>query len=690
MPTDPVCGMFVPENSDISYKVDLETYYFCSTACRQVYSSPELEYSKLRKRLTVGWFLSIPVLLISYAIPPSYFAGISYKDYMLLALSFPVQFYSGLGFYQGAYHAVKSLTGNMDLLVSIGTLTAFIFSAFVTLSGMANRFDVFFDASVFIITLILTGNFIENITKKKSNSASRKLLSLIPDTIHLKMDDGVFQDRKADSIKSGDIILIKPGESIPVDGLISAGKSEVDESMLTGEQIPLLKQIGDKVYSGTLNLNGAVEVEVTGTGKNSTVVQIYEMLQKAVSGRAKVQRISDAFSSLFVPIVIVIATVSSIFWYFYLNSIGFTSAGEISLLAFVSVIVVACPCAIGLAVPITLLISSGKASESGVIIKNPNAFDRLSKVTMVMFDKTGTLTDSNPTIGKIIIENETVSEEYVLQMAASVESKSNHPVAKAIVSEALKSVKSLKEASDIVETPGKGISGIVDGMKVEILRSGTKGVSSVSVSVGGKIIGNISLIYRIRESAFSAIAGIKSIGLSASMITGDSESEATRVARTLGIDDVYYEVPPGEKAEIIKKYQAKGEYLMFVGDGINDSVALETADVGVAMGSGTDIARESGDIILMNNDLEKVQFVKFIGNKTISKIKQNMAWAVGYNVLLIPVAAGVLVPFAGLSIFFVLPMISAFAMGMSSTSVVINSLFLRGTIERARKNVKRG
>ncbi len=308
----------------------------------------------------------------------------------------------------------------MDLLVSIGTLTAFIFSAFVTLSGNAGRFDVFFDASVFIITLILTGNFIENITKKKSNSASRKLLSLIPDTVHLKTGDGVFQDRKADSIKSGDIILIKPGESVPVDGLISAGKSEVDESMLTGEQMPLLKQIGDKVYSGTLNLNGAVEVEVTGTGKNSTVIQIYEMLQKAVSGRAKVQRISDAFSAIFVPLVMFIATVSSIFWYVYLNSIGYTSAGEISLLAFVSVVVVACPCAIGLAVPITLLISSGKASESGVIIKNPNAFDRLSKVTMVMFDKTGTLTDSNPTIGNITIEDEAVSEEFVLQMAASV------------------------------------------------------------------------------------------------------------------------------------------------------------------------------------------------------------------------------------------------------------------------------
>ncbi len=240
-----------------------------------------------------------------------------------------------------------------------------------------------------------------------------------------------------------------------------------------------------------------------------------------------------------------------------------------------------------------------------------------------------------------------------------------------------------------MEIPGKGISGIIDGVKVEISRSGTKGVSSVSVRVDDRLIGEISLIYRIRESAFSAIRGIRSIGLSACLITGDSESEAIRVARTLGIDDVYYEVPPGEKAEIVKKYQAGGEYLMFIGDGINDSVALETADVGVAMGSGTDIARENGDIILMNNDLEQVQFVKFIGDKTISKIKQNMAWAVGYNILLIPVAAGVLVPFTGLSIFFVLPIISAFAMGMSSTSVVINSLFLRGKIDRARKNIKR-
>ncbi len=688
MPTDPVCGMFVPENSDISYEADQETYYFCSTACRQLFSSPELEYSRLRKRLTVGWALSVPVLVISYALSPSYFGGISYKDYLLMFLSFPVQFYSGYGFYQGAYHAVRSFTGNMDLLVSVGTLTAFIFSAYVTLAGQSNRLDVFFDASVFIITMILTGNFIENMTKKKSNSAARKLLSLIPDTVHFKTGIGEFEERKADSVNNGDILLIKPGENVPVDGIIVEGRSEVDESMLTGEQMPSVRVKGDRVYSGTLNLNGSVEIEVTGTGKNSTVIQIYEMIQKAVSGRAKVQRISDVFSSLFVPVVMITATVSSIFWYIYLSSIGYASTGEISLLAFVSVIVVACPCAIGLAVPISLLISSGKASERGVIIKNPNSFDRLSKVTMFMFDKTGTLTESKPTVGDILVEDSSVSKEYILLTAASVESRSNHPVAKAIVNEALKSSKSLREASDIVEIPGKGISGTVDGLKVEISRSDMKGVSSVSVIVSNRLIGKISLIYRIRDSAFSAIADIKGNGFRVSMITGDSEGEALRVAENLGIDDVHYEVLPGEKAEIIRKYQERGDYLMFVGDGINDSVALETADVGVAMGSGTDIARESGDIILLSNDLEQVQFAKLIGIRTISKIKQNMAWAVGYNIMLIPVAAGVLVPFTGLSIFFVLPMISAFAMGMSSTSVIINSLFLRGKIDSDWKNFK--
>ena len=683
MPTDPVCGMFVPEDSDLFSVIDGQTYYFCSKTCQEKYSSPEKEARNLKRKLVVAWSLAIPILLINYVVPASFFSGTFLKDVVLFAMTLPVQFYSGLGFYNGAYHAIKSKSGNMDLLISMGTLTAFIFSTYVTFQpGSIPGSEVFFDASAFIITLILTGNFVENVTKTRANRAASKLLKLIPNTAHYISETGEVLDKKTEEIMVDDRILVKPGETIPADGIIFEGMSEIDESMLTGEQEPVLRTTDHEVSSGTSNLNGVLKIRVTRTGKNSTVSQIYELIQRAISGRAKVQRIADVFSSIFVPVVIAAALTASLFWYFYLTSTGYGLSLEIAILAFVSVVVVACPCAIGLAGPITLLISSNKASENGIIIKNTSALDRLSKVNRAVFDKTGTLTEPDPVITEVIPEG-SLSKEEVLSKAASVESASNHPIARAIIAEAGKLGLVPVSSMEIKEIPGIGISGMVEGKEIKVTRSSMAGGSVVSVQSQGEEIGIIRLSYKVRESAKWTISRMKDMGIRTAMVTGDSRSEAERIAQELGIDDVHAEVLPSEKAEIIKAYQMKGDFVMYTGDGINDTVALETADVGIAMGSGTDIARESGDIVLLNNDLRQLVLTKILGEKTIAKIKQNIGWAVGYNSALIPVAGGILVPFFGLSLYTFLPIIAAFAMGMSSTSVVINSLLLRRKISAA-------
>ena len=683
MPTDPVCGMYVPEEGSLTSTIDGQTFYFCSKGCQDKYTSPEKEAIKLKRRLLVGWILAIPIIVINYTVSPAILNGYITKDVLLFILAVPVQLYSGFGFYEGAYHAIRSRMGNMDVLISLGTITAFVYSSYVTfIHGAAQNPGVFFDASAFIITLILTGNFIENITKTRANRSASKLLSLVPNVSHAIMGDGQTVDKKTDELRKGDKILVKPGETIPADGTIYYGESEVDESMLTGEQHPVLKTIGQKVTSGTSNLNGVLKIVIERTGKDSTIRQIYELIQRAISGRAKIQRIADVFSSIFVPVVLIAALFSSLFWYFYLSSIGYAQPFEMAILVFVSVVVIACPCAIGLAGPITLLISSNYASRNGIIVKNTSSLDRLSKVTRAIFDKTGTLTEPDPAI-MAISRTSGLDEKGILSLAASVEASSNHPIAKAIVREARKTGARMEPATDIKETPGMGISGKVNGREISVNRSSGAGGSVVSVWMEGNEVGTISLDYKIREGAAWTISKMKEMGIKTTIITGDSKTEAMRVAKLLGVDSFHAEVLPEGKSDIILNYQKEGDYVMFTGDGINDSVALETADVGIAMGSGTDVARESGDIILLNNDLRQLVLVKIIGEKTISKIKQNIGWAVGYNSVLIPVAGGVLVPFFGLSIYSFLPMLAALAMGMSSTSVVLNSLALTRKIGRA-------
>ena len=677
MPTDPVCGMFVPDSSNLVSEIDGQKFYFCSTSCQATYSAPEAQVRKLKKRLIVGWILAIPVLILTYAFT------FAYRDYILLILAVPVQFYSGLGFYDGAYHALRSRTGNMDLLVALGTSSAFFFSLFVTVYPNAiPSSSVYFDTSVFIVTLILTGSYIENIMKTRANRTAGKLMDLIPAKTHLLGLNDSITDVDSDKVKPGDLVLVKPGEIFSVDGTVIAGSSDVDESMLTGEQNPVLKEEGESVSSGTSNLNGTLKIRATRTGHDNTVSQIFESIQRAASGRVKVQRIADVFSSIFVPIVLASAAAAGLFWYFYLlNGLGSGGAFVIALLAFVSVVVIACPCAIGLATPLSLLISSTVSSEKGIVVKNPSALDRLSKANRVILDKTGTITDPDPEVISFRVLDG-YSENYVLERAAALESVSNHPVARAIVRYAVGKSARTVTPSGVSEFPGRGITGTVGTESIEVSRSSVMGGSAVEISINGNRAGTMLLSYNLRKNAARAVRTLHEMGLKVSMVTGDSAEEAARIAGLVGIDDVHAEVRPHQKAEIVRAYQEEGDYVIFVGDGINDTVALETSDVGIAMGSGSDIAKETGDIILLNSDIINVVYAKIIGNRTISKVKQNIGWAAGYNSALIPIAGGVLVPLFGLGIYSFLPILAALAMGFSSVTVVVNSLFLRPRIAR--------
>ncbi len=666
MPTDPVCGMYVPETSDLFMDKDGQRYYFCSKTCMDKFKEPEMEGRKLKRKLLVGWSFSIPIVIIEYM-------SFAFRDYVLLFLSLPVMFYSGLGFYSGAYHSLKNRSGNMDLLITIGTLTAFFFSLFVTIfPGVIPHSNVYYDASVFIISLILTGSYIESMTKRRANEAAEKLMSIIPETAHI-MKDGKIIDVKVSDIKPGEISVIKPGEVIPFDGTVISGSADVDESMITGEQNPVLKEKGLPVTSGTKNLNGELVINVLKTGHDTTVMQIHDLIVMASSGRTKVQKIADTFSSYFIPVVISVAAASFLFWYFYLKYIGYPDFVEIAILAFVSVVVIACPCAIGLAGPITLLISSEESSRRGIVIKNTGALDRIARANRIVFDKSGTLTENLPVISN------TDCTDSVLSLAASVEKLSSHPVAKSIIKYVEGRGIPLVTADNVREMPGYGISGVVSGHTVEIGKIPGKQLS-VSVKIDGKEEGTITFEYKLRPDAREVISYLKGLGIKVSVVSGDPSKDAVDIVSGMGIDDIRTNIDPKGKADIIKKYQEDGEYVIFVGDGINDSIALETADAGIAMSSGSDISKSAGDVILMNDDLMNVYDLRLISEKTMRKVRQNIFWAIIYNSILIPVAAGVLVPVFTVSVYSVLPMLAALAMGMSSTTVVLNSLRLKKSI----------
>ena len=657
----------------------------------------------LRNRFILAAVLGVIIMALSFA--PSFMG----KPYLLWALATPVQFWAGLRFYRGTWGALKHKTTDMNTLIAVGTSAAYFYSVVAVLlpgvfiSGVIEP-NLYFDTSAMIIALILLGRFLEARAKGQTSQAIKKLIGLKPKTA-LVVRNGREEEVAVDDVKVGDIILVRAGERIPVDGIIRQGYSTVDESMITGESIPVDKNVGDEVIGASINKTGSFQFEATKVGENTTLAHIIRLVEEAQGSKAPIQRLADIVVSYFVPIVIGIALVTFVIWY----SIGPPPALTFAILNFVAVLIIACPCALGLATPTAIIVGTGKGAEYGVLIRNAETLEKAQRVNTIMLDKTGTLTRGEPKVTNII-SNASFSEEEVLRLAASAERGSEHPLGEAIVKAAKYKKLRLPSATRFNVIPGRGIEAQVtnknlllgnlrlmkdrgislNGMKKEAGRLWARGKTVMFLGVDGQVVGVIALADTIKPKAKEALKRLHDMGIEMVMITGDNRRTAEAIARQLGIDRVLSEVLPEDKAQQVKKLQQGGRVVAMVGDGINDAPALAQADIGIAIGTGTDVAVETGDIILISGDLNGIATAINLSKRTMRTIKQNLFWAFAYNAALIPVAAGILylafaesgVP-SGLTFIlgdvgFLNPIMAAAAMAASSLTVVSNSLRLRG------------
>ncbi|MBT4175093.1 copper-translocating P-type ATPase [archaeon] len=600
--------------------------------------------------------------------------NIPYNDYILWFLATPIQFGVGYQFYKGTWNAIKSKTANMDSLIALGTTAAYLFSVYAVLFNPS--LGQYFETSAILITLVVMGRWFEAIAKGKTSDAIKKLMNLAPKTATVKRK-GKYIQVPVEQIKLGDIIIVKPGERIPVDGLVLSGHSTVNESMITGESIPIEKKKGDKVISATINKHGTLTFKATAVGANTTLAQIIKLIDEAQGQKAPIQRFADTISGYFVPTVIAIALITFISW-----TLFFGKPISFALITAVAVLVIACPCALGLATPTAIMVGSGKGARKGILIKGGEALETAHKLKYIIFDKTGTITKGEPEVTDI-------TGKSTLKIAASLEKTSEHPLAEAIV----KKSKTFFKTTAFKAIPGHGITAKIKSKQYwlgnrrlmkrnkvnitkyekQITKLESQG-KTVMILADKKVIGLIAVADTIRKTSPRAIKQLKELGLKVYMITGDNEKTAKAIAKKAGINNVFAEVLPKDKANYVKKLQRKGKVAM-IGDGINDAIALAQADIGIAMGSGTDVAMETGNIVLMKNDLLDVPRSIKLSKQTMSKIKQNMFWALFYNSMGIPIAAGVLYPFTG---WLLSPIIAAGAMALSSVSVVTNSLLLKG------------
>ncbi len=614
------------------------------------------------------------------------------NPWLQLILATPVQFWAGLDFYKATIPALKHRLANMDTLVALGTTVAFLYSAFVTVFPhvvMNLGLDAmpYFDVAVIVIGLILLGRYFEAKAKAGTSDAIKKLIGLQAKTA-IVLRNGKEVDIPVEEVAIGDIIRVRPGEKIPVDGVIVEGESSIDESMVTGESIPADKAKGDTVVGSTINKSGTFTFKATKVGSETMLAQIIKLVQEAQGSKAPIQRIADTISSYFVPIVIMLAFATFGIWYIF----GPSPALFYALLNMVAVLIIACPCAMGLATPTAIMVATGKGAELGILIKDAESLEIAHKVNTVIFDKTGTLTKGKPEVTDIIpIQG---SKDELLSLAASIEKGSEHSLAEAIVSEADKQKTKLDNVSKFKAIAGHGVEGLVGKKQVyfgnrklmerekisldkhlkEIEKLESDGKTVMMLAVNGKLIGLIAVADTLKESAKEGVKALQDKGTEVVMITGDNQRTAQAIAEKVGIKRVLAEVLPDQKEAEVRKIQAEGKVVAMVGDGINDAPALAAADVGIAMGSGTDVAIESADIVLVNKDIRSVASSIELSRKTMRTIKMNLFWAFGYNVVLIPVAMGVLYPF-----FHILmnPIFASAAMATSSVSVVSNSLLLR-------------
>ena len=638
--------------------------------------------AKQRNWLIFSAVLSLPIMPMMWFLPMSH--GVMYT---MFAMATVAQFTAGWTFYRGAYHALKNGAANMDVLVALGITASYTYSVLTTFPHVFFEGPTFFDASAVLITFVRFGKYLEAKAKGRAGQALKRLLELQADKARLIVD-GEGKDVAASDVKVGDVVLVKPGEKIPVDGVIMEGSASVDESMLTGESIPVEKGPGDNVVGATINRSGVIRVRTSNVGKDTVLSSIVKMVEEAQGVKPPIQRLADRISSYFVPAVVALAGITFLAWYFPLQS-GFVFA----FTAAIAVLVIACPCALGLATPTAIMVGGGVGLNRGILFKSAAVLENIAGVEAIGFDKTGTLTKGSPEVTDIRGASP-YGEKELLEVAAAGENPSIHPLAQAVVRRAREEGLPVEEVRDYREESGHGIvctyrgesllignRRLMERYNVDIgdreadFRDLTEaGKTTMFVALGSRAIGLIALADVLKTNSVEAVRRLKSLGLKTFMITGDNAKVAHVVGEEAGIDEIAAEVLPRDKIAVIRQYQARGLRTAMVGDGINDAPALAQADIGIAIGSGTDVAKETGDVILVRDDLLDVEGAIRLGRKTLSKIRQNLFWALIYNVIGIPVAAGVLYPFTGNLL---PPEWAGLAMALSSVSVVSNSLLLK-------------
>ncbi|MBD3919096.1 copper-translocating P-type ATPase [Paenibacillus sp. PR3] len=648
----------------------------------------EIRHKKLQ--LLLSAVLSVPLLwaMVSHFSFTSwiYLPEFLMNPWVQLALATPVQFVIGSQFYVGAYKALRNRSANMDVLVSLGTSAAYFYSLYLTLKWAITADahhhapDMYYETSAILITLIILGKLFEVLAKGRTSEAIKKLMGLQAKTA-LVIRDGQEMIISVEEVIIGDIVLVRPGDKIPVDGEVVEGTSAVDESMLTGESIPVEKKAGDAVIGATVNKNGSLKIKATRVGKETALAQIIKVVEEAQGSKAPIQRIADVISGIFVPIVVGIAVISFLVWYIWITPGEFAAALEKAI----AVLVIACPCALGLATPTSIMAGSGRAAEFGILFKGGEHLESMQKVGTIVLDKTGTVTKGKPELTDVRIEG--LDETEALRLIGSAEKQSEHPLAEAIVNGIIAKGITLTETEQFEAIPGYGIRAMVEGKEVLVgtrkllqhenisfgeataamERLESEGKTAMLIAIDKRYAGVVAVADTIKETSNEAIAKLKQMGLEVIMITGDNKRTAQAIANEVGIDHVLAEVLPEGKAEEVKKLQAQGKKVAMVGDGINDAPALATADVGIAIGTGTDIAIEAADVTLIRGELTSIADAIFMSRRTMANIKQNLFWALGYNTLGIPIAAiGLLAPW-----------VAGAAMALSSVSVVLNALRLQ-------------
>jgi len=674
---------------DAGYKIDfssLNKKSAASTTQTEVISDFD---SQLRKDFYLAISLTIPIFILSMGMMWEGFHRLlpfsqDVLNKILLLLTSPVVFVSGKRFFKIFWKNLKHLTADMNSLVAIGTGAAFIYSTVLILfpeliSDESADSHVYFETTAVIITLILMGRWLESRAKSKTGTAIKKLIELKPQTVIVKKNDSEIE-LSIDELSIGDIVIIKPGGRIPADGIVRSGNSTVDESMITGESMPIEKNIGSKVIGGTINNTGSFEFEVTAIGDTSILGQIIKMVEEAQGSKAPIQKLADKIAAVFVPVIILIAIITFTGWLLF-STAGFS----IALINFVAVLIIACPCALGLATPTAIIVGTGRGAQKGILIKNAESLELAHKIDTIIFDKTGTITTGKPKVSSVITNF--IDEKELLKFSGSLEQRSEHPIAQAFVSYAKNYGVSFENVEKFESLTGTGLKGIVNGNEIlagnqtlmennsidtdifqqKIAELSQGGKTLVFVAINKQFKGLISIEDEIKNNSAEIVEKLKTMNLKTILLTGDNNRTAKDIAGKVGFDDYQSEVLPGNKLAVISEYQSRGRIVAMVGDGINDAPALTKSDVGIAMGTGTDVAIESGDIVLMSGDLNGVVNAIKLSRQTLKTIKQNLFWAFIYNIIGVPLAA-----FGLLN-----PMIAALAMSFSSVSVITNSLRLK-------------